>query len=268
MERHVDVLDTSTVYALVGLIGQHCGPIDAAQVMARYADRIVQRIPGHERDSWDLSDIPTEPTAGLARFLYALMGNVDVRTRWRAAHALRRLARLDVGTLDKLVELYGRTSEPSYRKPDAPFYWLAARLWLMMALDRITTETPAAVRHHAQWLLQIASDDEFPHILVRSFAKSGICRLVESGALILAPDQRNSLKRANTSPVRLRRGREPYSVGFKRYAYSEREDRRFHFDGMDTLPYWYTRALRAFADVSGEEFLDAAERWIVDRWGV
>jgi hypothetical protein len=146
MERHVDVLDAPTVYTLVGLIGRHCGSIDAAQVMTRYAHRLVQRIPVHERDSWDLSDIPTEVAAGLARFLYALMGDVDVRTRWRAAHALRRLARLgDVGTLDKLVELYGRTSEPSYRTPDAPFYWLASRLWLVMALDRISAETPSAL---------------------------------------------------------------------------------------------------------------------------
>jgi hypothetical protein len=93
MERHVDVLDAPTVYALVGLIGRHCRPMDAAQVMARYADRLVQRIPKHQRDNWDLSDIPTEPAVGLARFLYALMGDVDVRTRWRAAHALRRFAR-------------------------------------------------------------------------------------------------------------------------------------------------------------------------------
>jgi hypothetical protein len=269
MERHVDVLDAPTVYALVGLIGRHSGPIDAAQVIARYADRLVQRIPVHERDNWDLSDIPTEPGAGLARFLYALMGDVDVRTRWRAAHALRRLARLgDVGILDKLVELYDRRSEPSYRTPDAPFYWLAARLWVVMALDRIAAETPAAVGHHGQWLLEIASDDEFPHILVRSFAKSAICMLVETRALTLATAERKALKRANTSPVRRRRGRKPYTVGFDRYAPQEREDHRFHFDSLDTLPYWYTGALRVFADISGEEFLDAAERWIVDRWGV
>jgi hypothetical protein len=269
MERHVDVLDAPTVYALAGLIGRHCEPIDAAQVMARYADRLVQRIPIHERDNWDPADIPTEPTAGLARFLYALMGDVDVRTRWRTAHALRRLARLGaVGPLDKLVELYGRTSESSYRTPDAPFYWLAARLWLVMALDRIAAETPSAVGHHGQWLLEIANNDEFPHVLLRSFAKSAIWKLVESKTLALAPAQRNALKRANTGAVPRRRGREPYSVGFKRYAYKEREDRRFHFDSMDTLPYWYTGALRVFSDISSEEFLDAAERWIVDRWCV
>ncbi len=270
MERHVDTLSAPTIYALVGLIGRYCTPDDAAQVITRYADRLVERVPIPERDHWDRTDIPTEATAGVARFLYALMGDVDVRTRWRAVHALRRLARLgDADTLDKLVELYDRVSESSYRTPDAPFYWLAARLWLVIALDRIATETPSAVRHHGQWLLEIASDNAFPHVLVRSFAKSAVCKLVESRSLVLDRPQRDSLKRANTSPVRRKKARQPfYRVSFDRYAYKGREDRRFHFDSLDTLPDWYSRALSVFGDLDREEFLDAAERWIVDRWGV
>ena len=35
---------------------------------------------------------------------------------------------------------------------------------------------------------------------------------------------------------------------------------------MDTLPYWYSQPLEMFADVSGDEFLDKAEAWIVDKW--
>jgi hypothetical protein len=269
MERHVDALSAPTVYALVGLVGQYCEPDDAAQVMARYADRLMQRIPASERDHWDLSDIPIEAAAGVARFLYVYMGDVDVRTRWRAAHVLRRFSRLgDVGILDKLVELYNKTSETSYCKPDAPFYWLAARLWLVMALDRIAAETPSAVGHHGQRLLEIASDNEFPHVLVRSFAKSAVCKLVESKVLALEQTQRDTLKRANTSPVRRKKARQFHRVGFDRYTYKRCKDRRFQFDIMDTLPYWYSRALEAFADLTQEEFLDAAECWIVDRWGV
>jgi hypothetical protein len=113
-----------------------------------------------------------------------------------------------------------------------------------------------------------APNDEFPHVLLRSFAKSAVCKLVESKTLALAPARCNALKRANTGAVPRRKGREPYSVGFERYTYRERDGRRFHFDSTDTLPYWYTGALRVFADVGGEEFLDAADRWIVDHWGV
>ena len=269
VERHVDALDAPMVYALVGLIGRHCEPNDVAQLMARYGERLVRRIPAHERDHWDLTDVPTEPAAGLARFIYALMGDVDVGLRWRAAHALRRLAYLgDVATLDRLVGLYGRTSEPTYRKPDVPFYWLAARLWLVMTLDRIAAEAPSKVGHLGQWLFEIAGDDEFPHVLVRSFAKSAVYKLIESKAATLSAAQRTMLRRMNTSPVRRKKARESHSIGFDRYKYKAREERRFHFDTLDTLPYWYSGAVRGFADLDKEEFLDAAERWIVDRWGV
>jgi hypothetical protein len=269
MEHHVNGLDAPSVYALVGLIGRYCEPSEAAQLVERYAARLVQRIPTEERDRWDLADIPTEAAEAVARLLYAFVGDLDVRVRWQAAHALRRLARLgDIGTLDKVVALYGRTSERSYRAPNAPFYWLAARLWLVMALDRIADETPLEARRHGLRLLEIASDDSFPHVLLRSFAKSAVRKLVECGALALGATERGALKRANTSPMRRKNGRRSYDVGLDHYPYQKLESRRFHFDTMDTLPRWYSRALRTFADLDGERFLESAERWIVDRWGV
>jgi hypothetical protein len=256
MERHVDVLSAPTVYRLVGLVSQYCTSDEAAQVIKRYADRLVQRIPDAERDHWDPTDIPTQATGGIARFLYACMGDVDVRIRWRAAHALRRLARLgDMSTLDMLVELYNQTSELSYRKLDVPFYWLAARLWLMMTLDRIATETPSAVEPHGPRLLAIANDNEFPHVLIRSFAKSAACKLVGSGLLALDSTQRDALKRANTSPVRRKKAPRSYHRGFNRYAHNGRKERQFHFDSLDTLPYWYSRALRVFADLFLQIFM-------------
>src|SRR5688572_12279505 len=70
IERHVDALNAPTAYALVGLVGQYCTSDEAAQVIARYADRLLRRIPAHERDNLDLTDIPTESADGVARVLY------------------------------------------------------------------------------------------------------------------------------------------------------------------------------------------------------
>ena len=270
MERHVDALDAETVYELVGLIGRYCTPTEATQVIKQYVNRLVQRIPASERDKWNLADIPTEASESVARFLYALMGDVDVRIRWRAAHALRCLVRLgDTGILDKLVGLYDRKIEKSYRAPDAPFYWLDARLWLVMSLDRIAEDRPSAIGHHGQRLLEIASDDDFPHVLVRSFAESAVEKLAQHGVFRMGAAQKKRLYLANKSPIRRKKALQPnHRVGFDRYNFKENETRRFHFDSMDTLPYWYSRPLRCFADLNSKDLLDVAERWIVDRWGV
>ena len=268
IERHVDDLGAATIYALIGLIGRYTTASDAALVTKRYSDRLVQRIPTSDRENWDLQDIPTNRTSALARFLYALLSDVDVRNRWRAAHTIRQLACFgDIDTIDELIELYDRTSELSFRDPDAPFYWLAARLWLVIAFEKIAGETPSIMAKHGAWLFDIATNEEFPHIILRSFAKSAVLKLLNEN-IQLDLIQKEKLERANTSPVPRKKVRNSYRDGFDRYSYQEREGRHFRFDTMDTLPYWYTSALRAFADVNADEFLDVAESWIVDRWNV
>jgi len=223
LEHHVDAFHAPTIYALVGLVGQYCLPSEAAQVLQRYVNRLLQRIVPSEREEWQIADIPMTVPESMCRFLYALMSDVDVRTRWRAAHAIRSMVRLGVySVVDGLSSLYDRTSEVTYRLSSAPFYWLAARLWLMIAFDRISDETPVSLKDHGQRLLQIACDDDFPHLLIRSFAKSAAVKLVAGGVMDIDPKQRRALKNANTSPMPQKKGQRPYyNVGFDRYSYKE-----------------------------------------------
>lgn len=269
IEHHVDSLSASPVYALIGIVGEYCTPNEAADVIKRYSRRLFQRIPSKDLEKWDLNDIPIDVDGSLARFLYALMGDVDVRMRWRAAHVLRGLVSMGESIiLSKIVELYDRISEVSYRKPNAPFYWMAARLWLMISLDRICSDTPAAVSPYGLRLLEIACDEKFPHVIIRSFAKTAVDKLKESGELVLEKAQIDLLVQANTSPIRRKKSKESYGNSFRNRNQNSKKDRRFHFDSMDTLPYWYSGAIKTFADVSNEEFLDVAEKWIVDHWCV
>lgn len=269
IERHVDTLSAPTIYALVGLISRYSDSRDTAQVIARFAERLIRRIPQAEQEYWSLNDIPVAIPSSIARFLFAIMGDIDVRMRWRAAYALRNIIHLgDSDVIDRFIELYEKTSEPTYRTSGAPFYWLAARLWFMIAVERIAGETPSAIVPHGMWLLGIAQDEELPHVLLRWFAKSATCTLVANGSLTLDPDQQVTLGKANTSLKPRVQVTESRHIGFNRYTGQGSENRRFHFDIMDTLPYWYSTALRVFVDAGETEFLDAAERWIVEKWGV
>jgi len=269
LERHVDVLKAPTIYTLVGLVGQYCTPQEAAQIISRYANRLVNRVPLADQGKWRLDDIPNDNASAFARFLYALLGDFDTRTRWRAAHAVRRLAQFgNREIIDELVQLYDRNTDESFRDPDIPFYWLAARLWFVIALERIASEMPSVISKHGLWLLNVATDDEFPHVLLRSFAKSAVFKLVSNGNIELNPSQLDMLNLANISPIPRKKGRGSFKAGFDRYSSQKKKGRKFDFDAMDTLPYWYAPALRIFANVDGEEFLDVAESWIVDRWNV
>ena len=107
IERHVDGFDPELIFALTGLVGSRLPPSEAAGLVEWYSRRLAERIPTEDRDqSVPLSSLPQQTDKAVARFLFAYMGDCDLRLRWRAAHAVRRLARTgDQATLKALVKL-------------------------------------------------------------------------------------------------------------------------------------------------------------------
>lgn len=265
IERHVDGLDAERLFNLAGKIGCKLAPSDAARLVDWYVGRLAERIPADEQDQpVRLDELPRQVDGAVARFLFAYLGDCDLRLRWRAAHAVRRLARTgEEATLVALIAEYDRREDPAFRGRDVAFYWLAARLWFVVAWDRIAIENPGLASCAARTLLRVAFDDSFPHILVRSFARDACEKLVAAGCLSLTEAESSGLKSVNETPFPPVPAK---GILGSTFADSD-EGRRFQFDRLDTLRYWYEPVTRAFAGVDGERFLREVERWIIDVWG-
>lgn len=268
IERHVDSFGPDRIFALAGLIGRELNPSDTAGLVDWYVERLALRIPHEERDQTaPETALPADIDEAVARFVFAYLGDWDLRMRWRAAHAVRRLARTnDVPTLNRLVAQYDRRDDVAFRSSRLAFYWLAARLWFVIAWDRVAGECPDLAGHAGRTLLRIALDDTFPHLLIRAFARDACQRLVATGYLTLSAEETLSLQSLTRSPfipARTAKGARNYFE--KSFAGSD-ERRRFSF-GWDTLDHWYKPMLKAFADVGDERFLEKAEHWIIDVWG-
>lgn len=265
--RHADDLAPSLTFALVELIGAQIQPSEAAGLAQWYVDRLKGRIAPIHLEGPPDGEIPTHVPEALGRLLYAFLSDVDVRVRWRAAHSLRRLARFGrADVLAEVVDQADRSKDVAFRDPEAPFYALAARLWLVIALDRISGETPLAAAPHGTRLLSIALDGGLPHLLIRAYAVDACRKLVDQGLLTLTPSEETALAAVNTSP--LPRGTDrSYRQPPDRFA-ERAAGARFRFDQMDTIPYWFDRWLEVFEGVSQHDFQREAERWIVDEWGV
>jgi hypothetical protein len=261
---HVDDLTASAVYELVRLMAEYTPGGSAAAALRSYLDRVYRRIPAKDLDQINPSEVPQQLDIGIARLLFALMSDCDIRVRWRAAHCGRRLASLGLAKwFDAWVNLYDTKEEIAYRAAGEPFYWLASRLWSVIVFNRVAFETPEALVPHTGRIIAIAEDESLPHVLIRALAKETTLRLLDSGHLKLSARKRKRLKAANISPVpreKRRTRHHPNSAGDRK--------RAFDFDHIDTVPYWYEAAINVFADVSLSEFLDAAERWIVNEWKV
>lgn len=267
VQLHGDALGGDQVFALAGLIA---GSLDAKAVSDAggwYAARLAGRIAPEDRDQiWDPTQLPATVPAAVARLLHACLGDHDVRVRWRAVYAIRRLARLaGTETLEALISEYGRKDETVFRSPDLAFYWIAARLYFTVAWNRVAGEMPETGAIAGSTLLAIARDARFPHVLLRSLARDACLELVRAGRLPLTGTELDQLKLVGRSTLPVQpevdeRNRGPAPR-------HDDEGRRFRFDTMDTIPYWYVPTLSGFAKASLEQLLRTAERWILDRWG-
>jgi hypothetical protein len=262
LELHANEWDAASVYGILELLAEYIAPVEAADALARHLAKEVADLKRRE-DVFEAGDIPDGVVEAVGRLLYAMLGDADLRVRWGAAHALRVAARLSQNAVvDVVVEQWPRSIEHTFRDQRAPFYWLAARLWLLIAMERIASESPGAVAKHGRFLFLIATDASFPHLLCQRFAKGAVDVLLGRGLVSLNAAEEAALGSATKSVLPA-----VPSAGHKAFGrFGDHDGRRFQFDSTDTLPYWYDEPLQLFADVSGNEFLDVAERWVVDHW--
>ncbi|MBV1928149.1 MAG: ATP-binding protein, partial [Gammaproteobacteria bacterium] len=260
LERNANTLPLSKLYTVLGLLAGYCKGAQVADVTTRYIQRLTTRL----KLANNTTDLECSVVSAMAHQLYSFLGDVDTRVRWRAAHSIRASVRMgDLQVIVALTSLYDSKDMPGYREDKMPFYWLSARLWLVITFDRVTSEVPEAIVPIARWLLGIATDQDFPHVLMRHFAKSCLTKLLSDGDIDFNDQEVAAVHAINASAL----GTEKSKRRISRGGFHEGgKDRKFRFDSLDTLRYVYPRAIECFSGVDEEKFLDEAETWIIDRW--
>lgn len=267
IEKNSRRLSSRQIFSLMKFLAGSLDEKESASLLSWYLDRLVDRIDNKYKEKIDLQEIPESSTHAIANFIAAYMSDVDLRLRWKAAHAGRRLARFGRNEeLTMALEFYGRKKDEVFRAAGKPYYWLAVRLWMMIMFDRISQESASTIGHVAPRLLQIAFDQSFPHILVRDFAADACRKLHQAGFIKLTNSQLAELLTINSGIPTTGANTGP-SV-FHDFRDFNRETERFHFDTMDTLRYWYAPWLRVFEGASPKNIQNEAEKWIVDEWEV
>jgi hypothetical protein len=269
IEQHVTSLNSSSIFRLVDLLSDYLTPAHAFGVLDRHVSALQARLEPADRTLSGFETI-SDTSSAVARYLYAELGSIAHSQRWRAGYGLRILARLgNVDILERVRERYDLRAEPAFGHPEAPFYFWSAKLWFMMAMARIAWEVPESIKPYRDWLFEQAESTEFPHLLVRAAAKQALQGLMHAYPVTYSETDRARIAAINSSPLSTRKSTlQRWNKGFDRHHPLGDEGRRFSFDSMESLPYWYTPLMRCFAEPDPEDFLDRAERWIVDDIGV
>lgn len=264
--RCLEKFDARMIYEIVQIVAELLPATEVSQALKSYLDRLLSKTAREDR--FDLSDLPIDIAEAQARLLFANLGDVSLSVRWRAAHAVRAMFELECfEVIDKIIKRYSMRDEQSFRAKDAPFYWAAARLWFVIAISRACVDKPTFASRYSDFLLSVLSDSDFPHLLVQRFAQKSLQWLQLSGAVTFNSAQKTLIQNACTSqfqPQKREREKDRDSDDLE----NRSKTRRFQFDGLDTLRYWYPGCAQVFANVSLNSFVDEAEKWIVDKWGI
>ncbi|HSL02569.1 MAG TPA: hypothetical protein VK901_03405 [Nitrospiraceae bacterium] len=148
----------------------------------------------------------TDIAAGI---VWLMLGSPSAGHRWRASHSIRCFARFGKwDVIDAIIAKFHSTDAHPYQAPELPFYFLHARLWLLIAIARVAMDYPHNVAKYANSLKAIALDKSTPHVLLRHFAAQALLVCASSGGVVLSEADAKALKTINESPFQKKETKE------------------------------------------------------------
>ncbi|MDD0995868.1 ATP-binding protein [Pseudomonas sp. TNT2022 ID1044] len=133
--------------------------------------------------------------------IWRRLGSPRAVDRWRAAHALRSFAkfgRWDV--VDCVVRHTAAIDAGAFQAPELTFFYLHARLWLLIALARMALDYPERVAHYKNELLAVVTEAQAPHVLMQCYAAKALLACHMAGKLSLPSKILRIVKKGPTSP--------------------------------------------------------------------
>lgn len=133
-----------------------------------------------------LPALPGDHATGVAGVIWGALGDISIVTRWRAAHAVLLLVRLEcTAELDALARFAdGTTSIAPFHDARLPFYGLHARMWLLLALARAAQEPDAnPLTAFTTWLADVVRGPR--HASNQLLAQRALATLHDRGQVVL-----------------------------------------------------------------------------------
>ena len=138
-----------------------------------------------------------------AGMVWRVLGSLDAIDRWRAAHCLRLLAKFGRWeVIDNVVARIDRVDAGPFQAKELPFFYMHARLWLLISLARMGRDFPAQIARYKEDLLPYVLEDKDPHVLMRHFASRALLTCMDARKLKLDARTAARVRAADRSPHR------------------------------------------------------------------
>ena len=144
---------------------------------------------------------PDKDTDSIAAgLIWRSLGSPRAQERWYASHSIRYFARFGRwSVINKLVDRIHSKDSESFSANEICFYYLHAKLWLLVTLARLALDYPMEIARHRVVLTEIATSEVNTHFIFRHFAARTILDCDRAKGFNMSSTEREILQRTNES---------------------------------------------------------------------
>ena len=142
------------------------------------------------------------------------------------------------------------------------FYWMSSKLYLWIAIERISKEVPEKLVKFKDVFLNELLNDKLPHVLIKYFIKNTCLNLHNYNNSIYSSSELETITQALKSKFE-KVEEKRLSRHQRKYNSNSNGEWRFKFDTMDTLPNWYSHVGEWF-NLSEYDVADIADKYIIE----
>jgi hypothetical protein len=270
LSENTNPADASTFFGFVKTVSTYISPQEAINLLDYALGRFELHIEEEYADGrWDTWLNPLEDVSlALAGFVWSTLGSPRAKTRWRAAHCVRRIA--DLGCkkeIDALIQWMENDSANAFGSNKFPFYNLHARLYLLIALARVSIENPNILTPHHRLFSRHALET-IPHILLQNFAAEIALNIEKAFPTTYSQDVVEQLQQVGKSQLPIKEMKR-YGEKLSSYWHIRGEvDTSIDFlHGWDFNRYWFEPLGEVFG-ISGKQVEELATEIVVKEWGI
>lgn len=268
LPQKIDLLTDKSIYSSLELIKTKLSLNNNEQLLEWILQRWNSKIKPEIADGCWVEELtpPVCANENIACFFRFILGHPNKKLRWRAIHSIRRLVRFNnVEILKILLDKQNEKDCLPFQSKDYIFYWMSAKLYLWIAIDRISIENPEILIPFKNTFYAELMSQELPHALIRHYIKKSCLNLYTFDNAVYSDVEFQNIKEVNKSKLGYV-NEERYSRQQRRYSTKSKKEWQFKFDSMDTLSYWYSRVGDIF-NLSEYDVADIADKFITEKWG-
>ena len=245
--------------AIASLISSNADDGQAQKALKRLLASEAAKLADNVTDGpWEDGLYPEDNVQMIsASLVWRMLGSPHAEDRWRAAHSVRCLARFRRwNVVDALVDKFTEETAGPFQARELTFYYLHARLWLLIASARMALDHPDEIARYKDLLLSIATDTENPHVLMRHFSARALLACIDLGSLVLPEDTVKQLRCVDLSPHPQLKERVRQGGGFYHSRPAQAPKPKFEF-GLDYDFHKY--AVSNLSEVFGRPLWEVAD---------